>query len=235
MRIDLKILCVAACASVLLAQDTRPSCNKCSGTYITSGEIQAYLKRAPADAVSDQQVRAVDVGKSNVDIGVVYRGKQTAGGAVADGDVLDLFWRAGGDPEAGTSIWRVLEAASAGGLAGVRLAGFDQAEFFPGDDVGQAVADMPADAQELRPLALSVPAIHGLDRHAVPLGQFSGAQVSVIGGRHPSSLLLGLELPGPHAVLATADGWWSWGELHDPAEWPDAAAEEAWAISWVVA
>jgi mannose-6-phosphate isomerase-like protein (cupin superfamily) len=88
MRIDLTILCVAASASVLLAQDTRPSCNKCSGTYITSGEIQAYLKRAPADAVSDQQVRAVDVGRSNVDIGVVYRGKQTAGGAVAEHDLV---------------------------------------------------------------------------------------------------------------------------------------------------
>ncbi len=88
MRIDLTILCVAASACVLLAQDTRPSCNKCSGTYITSGEIQAYLKRAPADAVSDQQVRAVDVGKSNVDIGVVYRGRQTAGGAVAEHDLV---------------------------------------------------------------------------------------------------------------------------------------------------
>jgi mannose-6-phosphate isomerase-like protein (cupin superfamily) len=88
MRIDWKILFLAGCASALLAQDTHPSCNKCSGTYIASGEIQAYLKRAPANAVSDQQVRAVDVGKSNVDIGVVYRGKQTAGGAVAEHDLV---------------------------------------------------------------------------------------------------------------------------------------------------
>ena len=88
MRIVLKILCLAGCASAVLAQDTRPSCNKCSGTYIASGEIQAYLKRAPADAVvTDQQVRAVDVGKSNVDIGVVYRNK-TAGGAVAEHDLV---------------------------------------------------------------------------------------------------------------------------------------------------
>jgi mannose-6-phosphate isomerase-like protein (cupin superfamily) len=88
MRIDWKILLVAGCASALLAQDSHPSCNKCSGTYITSEEIQAYLKRAPADAVvTDQQVRAVDVGKSNVDIGVVYRNK-TAGGAVAEHDLV---------------------------------------------------------------------------------------------------------------------------------------------------
>ena len=88
MRFDLKILCLAACASALLAQDTHPSCNKCSGTYITSDEIQAYIKRSPADAVvTDQQVRAVDVGKSNVDIGVVYR-NHVAGGAVAEHDLV---------------------------------------------------------------------------------------------------------------------------------------------------
>jgi mannose-6-phosphate isomerase-like protein (cupin superfamily) len=77
-----KILLIIVLAFPLLAQDKR------SGTYINSDEIQAYLKRAPADSVSDQQVRAVDVGKSNVDIGVVYRGKQTAGGAVAEHDLV---------------------------------------------------------------------------------------------------------------------------------------------------
>jgi mannose-6-phosphate isomerase-like protein (cupin superfamily) len=88
MQFDLKLLCLAVCASALLAQDTHPSCNKCSGTYITSDEIQAYIKRSPADAVvTDQQVRAVDVGKSNVDIGVVYR-NHVAGGAVAEHDLV---------------------------------------------------------------------------------------------------------------------------------------------------
>jgi len=88
MRIDLKILFLAACATALLAQDSHPSCNKCSGTYITSEEIQAYIKRAPADAVvTDQQVRAVDVGKSHVDVGVVYRNNK-AGGAVAEHDLV---------------------------------------------------------------------------------------------------------------------------------------------------
>ena len=93
MQIDLKIpgmiaLAVVALASMLPAQDTRPSCNKCSGTYITSGEIQAYLKRSPPNAVvTDQQVRAVDVGKSHVDIGVVYR-NSSASGAVAEHDLV---------------------------------------------------------------------------------------------------------------------------------------------------
>ena len=73
---------------MLAAQDIRPSCNKCSATYIGKAEIDEYLNRAPADSVSDQQVRAVDVGKSHVDIGVVYRGHATAGGAVAEHDLV---------------------------------------------------------------------------------------------------------------------------------------------------
>jgi mannose-6-phosphate isomerase-like protein (cupin superfamily) len=83
-----RLLLAIVCAFPLFAQDARPSCDKCSGTYINRDEIQAYLKRSHGDAVTDQQVRAVDVGKSHVDIGVVYRGKQTAGGAVAEHDLV---------------------------------------------------------------------------------------------------------------------------------------------------
>jgi len=83
------LLAMIVLGAGLWAQDAHPSCNKCSGTYITSEEIQAYLKRSPANAVvTDQQVRAVDVGKSNVDIGVVYRSKTSGGGAVAEHDLV---------------------------------------------------------------------------------------------------------------------------------------------------
>jgi hypothetical protein len=53
-----------------------------------------------------------------------------------------------------------------------------------------------------------------------------------VSDRSQVGLLLGVELPGPHAVLATAEGWWSWGELYDPACWPDAVIEEAWTLTW---
>jgi mannose-6-phosphate isomerase-like protein (cupin superfamily) len=64
----------------LSAQDTKPTCASCPATYIANDEIQAYIKRgiARGGAVADQQVRAVNVGKSNVDIGLVYRGKLAA-------------------------------------------------------------------------------------------------------------------------------------------------------------
>jgi len=65
----------------------RPTCNRCQATYVKNEELQAYLKRVPpATMVADQQVRAVDVGKSNVDVAVVYRGKLTGNSPVAEHD-----------------------------------------------------------------------------------------------------------------------------------------------------
>jgi hypothetical protein len=43
------------------------------------------------------------------------------------------------------------------------------------------------------------------------------------------TLLLGVDVPGPHAVLATPDGWWSWGELYAP--WR-CRIEEVWEVTW---
>ena len=71
------LMLLLACLA-LSAQDVQPTCKNCPGTYIPSEEIQAYAKRAVATGVIDQQVRAVDIGKSNVDIGLVYRGKLAA-------------------------------------------------------------------------------------------------------------------------------------------------------------
>ncbi len=65
-------------ATALLPLSAQPNCNKCPATYVSSDELQAYLKRVEGMAVSDQQVRALDIGKTNVDIAVVYRGKLTA-------------------------------------------------------------------------------------------------------------------------------------------------------------
>ena len=68
-------------AIVLYAQDARkPTCNKCSASYINKDEMDAYFKRVDTKAVvTDQQVRVADVGKSNVAIGVVYRTKTSGG------------------------------------------------------------------------------------------------------------------------------------------------------------
>ena len=65
--------------SALTAQgDPQPTCKGCPGTYIPNSEIQAYVQKAIAEKRTDQQVRDVNIGKSHVGIGVVYRGKLAA-------------------------------------------------------------------------------------------------------------------------------------------------------------
>src|SRR5712672_2271042 len=91
----------------LSAQDTKPSCNQCSASYISSEELQAYFKRAPSkvvNGVADQQVRAVDAGKSHVDVGVVYRsGTQAEGSAVAEHDLVsEVYYVLDGSATLGT-------------------------------------------------------------------------------------------------------------------------------------
>lgn len=56
-------------------KDYQPSCKMCPGTYIPNSEIQAYVKRGYANQLTDQGIRQVDIGKANVGVAVVTRGK----------------------------------------------------------------------------------------------------------------------------------------------------------------
>jgi mannose-6-phosphate isomerase-like protein (cupin superfamily) len=69
---------VAAVLAVAVSAQERhyqPTCNMCPGTYVPSSEVQEYIKRAIDNKLIDQQVRQVDIGKANVGVAVVYRGK----------------------------------------------------------------------------------------------------------------------------------------------------------------
>jgi len=61
----------------LLAQqvEPHPTCNRCSATYIPKSELDGYNQRAIEHKLVDQQVRSVDVGKLQLGIGSIYRGK----------------------------------------------------------------------------------------------------------------------------------------------------------------
>ncbi|MSO55530.1 MAG: hypothetical protein EXQ55_01190 [Acidobacteria bacterium] len=88
----LSVLTVMFAPSALLAQE--PTCKNCPGTYIPNEEVRAYIKRAMDNNLTDQQIRAVDIGKSNLDVGVVYRGKldKPADASVAEHDqVSELY------------------------------------------------------------------------------------------------------------------------------------------------
>jgi hypothetical protein len=100
-----------------------------------------------------------------------------------DENILNLFWRAGGDPDSGIAIPDMLMTTSESELVSCQL--------------GKLI---PLDPDATDPMI--------------------------------SNIILGLNLPSPHAVFATPDGWWSWGSLFSPYDFPDAVIEEAWEISW---
>jgi hypothetical protein len=133
-----------------------------------------------------------------------------AGVSVTGADVLALHRLAGADDETGAPLPVLLEAAAEFGLAGCRPAwlGIPLAAAQDVFEMADGVLDELVDAGE------------GL------------AAVGAVHGGKGTGLILGVDLPGPHAVLATPDCWRSWGDTWCPCEFPDAAVEEAWAVSW---
>jgi mannose-6-phosphate isomerase-like protein (cupin superfamily) len=91
-RISTKVIIGASAAVLtLMAQQggaPKPTCNRCSATYIPVSELNAYTAKAVKYNLVDQQVRSVDLGKVQVGIGMVTRGKLVADpnrkGAVAE-------------------------------------------------------------------------------------------------------------------------------------------------------
>ena len=67
-----------ACAAVIAQGDPQPTCKMCPGTYIPKAEVDAYVSKAIAEKLTDQQVRDIEIGKAHIGIGVVHRGKLTA-------------------------------------------------------------------------------------------------------------------------------------------------------------
>jgi mannose-6-phosphate isomerase-like protein (cupin superfamily) len=82
------VLAFASTAFTQQNPNPQPTCKQCPATYIGNAELEAYLKRAIADKIIDQQVRSVDVGKSNVAIGMVHRTKISTPGEVAEHDLV---------------------------------------------------------------------------------------------------------------------------------------------------
>ena len=80
MRTIAFALFTAGCllAAVIAQGDAQPTCKMCPATYIPADEVQAYVKKAIAEKLTDQQIRDVEIGKSHVGIGVVHRGRLTA-------------------------------------------------------------------------------------------------------------------------------------------------------------
>jgi len=56
------------------AQDVEPSCEMCPATHVSAAELERYVAVGRDDRLTDQQVRSVDIGHSNVQIAVAHRG-----------------------------------------------------------------------------------------------------------------------------------------------------------------
>jgi mannose-6-phosphate isomerase-like protein (cupin superfamily) len=78
-RIVVGVIGVACLGIALVAQgDPQPTCKMCPATYIPKSEVDAYIAKAVAENLTDQQARDVEIGKAHIGIGVVHRGKLTA-------------------------------------------------------------------------------------------------------------------------------------------------------------
>ena len=77
MRNMLLGVAIAACtlAAAVAQGDPQPTCKMCPGTYIPKSEIDAYVQKAVAEKLTDQQVRDIEIGKAHIGIGVVHRGR----------------------------------------------------------------------------------------------------------------------------------------------------------------
>jgi hypothetical protein len=143
----------------------------------------------------------------------VAQSLRLAGQPVSD-DEVEWLWLAAGGWD-GVSIAVALAAAARLGLAGSRV------QSTPDELV---VADLGHDLAVLQ-FGLRV----GKRLFGGDAAQFEALAGLVIDRPSGHALILGIDSPGPHCVLATPQGWWSWGQLWDP--WP-CQVEEAWAVSW---
>jgi mannose-6-phosphate isomerase-like protein (cupin superfamily) len=73
------VLGVVIAVLPLMAEDPHPTCDHCSATYIPKSELDAYTKRAVENHIVDQQVRSIDLGKVQIGIGMVTRGRLVPG------------------------------------------------------------------------------------------------------------------------------------------------------------
>ncbi len=66
--------------SMASAQEYPPSCNMCASTYIPLEEFEEFLEVAAVD----QQVRSLDIGKTNAQVAIAHRGRLEQPGGVAE-------------------------------------------------------------------------------------------------------------------------------------------------------
>jgi len=80
MRLKFKFMLCALGACIV--SGAQPTCKNCAATYVPHTLIDSYLTMAASASATnirmrDQQIRAVDAGRTNIGVGIVYRTKLT--------------------------------------------------------------------------------------------------------------------------------------------------------------
>jgi hypothetical protein len=219
-----------ACAFEALAMSLR-----LAGQLVDDDEVAGLWSLAGADPLGASLAAALDAARLHGLAGFRPQAHRLVGVPEVGGFAQDLLALPPGDEEA--AALGHLDELLAGDLHGLlRLDLYAGLVEQPGElaAVGHLAVDEFLNAHvrdhvadDLAPRGVAVQVAeyaHGVNAAQLqPLIDLAGRTLEVHG------LILGVDVPGPHCVLATADGWWSWGELHSP--WP-ARIEEAWAVSW---
>ena len=71
--LSVAVVVVAFLLGRVAAQDVEASCDMCPSTYISADEIRRYADLGRETGATDQQVRSIDIGKSNVQFAVAHR------------------------------------------------------------------------------------------------------------------------------------------------------------------
>ena len=124
-----KLLVAALAAGVLWAATQENP----AATHISADDILATIANAPADRVSDQQIRHIDAGGHNVGVGLVHRPPTTSLGAIQHHNQTEVYYVVSGrgtlvtggelsdalalDPESNT-VRTLTGPSSRGGIVG---------------------------------------------------------------------------------------------------------------------
>jgi quercetin dioxygenase-like cupin family protein len=92
------LLALALLSTPAWAQATAPPTG---ATDITRAELAAVLKSLNPDAVTDQQIKVVDVGPYNVAVGILHRSGRATQNAIAHSAITEIYYVLGG---AGTFV-----------------------------------------------------------------------------------------------------------------------------------
>ncbi len=84
------ILCTV-CATAQTKQQSKAAASTAPAIYLSAGDLQATLKKAPAESVTDQAVRTITVGNLNVGVGVVHRSSKALQTSVSHDELTEIY------------------------------------------------------------------------------------------------------------------------------------------------